>query len=616
MHQQHSTPLLVDIDGYRNVTELLTRRAEEAPQHVAFEVPTKSGDLSAPWQPISTQEFLFEVSQLAKGFMAAGVNAGDAVAIMSETRYEWAVVDLAAWFAGAVVVPIYDTASLTQVAAIFRDAEVKIAVAGGADQVDVLHQAMRETDIDTLGVWAMGPEHTGLSIPTIKDLAARAIEVSDDELELRRTAADPDSPATIVYTSGTTGDPKGAVLSHRNFIGQALNIAAAYGNVVHSGGNTIIFLPLAHVLARGLQLICIASGMRIAHLSEPAKVVATLRVLTPTFLVVVPRVLQKIQEAAAQKAADKRLSALWRAARLTAIEWGKQAEESDAGGAELPSLGLRTRHAAFDRLFFRKLRAVLGGRVDYILSGGATLDADLSLFFRGIGVPVIEGYGLTETTAPLTGNLPGSIRSGTVGAPLPGLSVRISADGEVLAQGIGVFEGYRDPEHNIGAFVDGYFRTGDLGVLDADGRLTLNGRLKDVIVTASGKTVVPTVWEGAVAAHPLISYAVMVGEGKPYLSAILLLDEESLTAWARYAGAENRIFGTTSFSEITNSRLREELQCAVDTANALVARSEQVRRFAPVAVNPGDSTLITPTMKIKRRIVLERGAHVVGNLYR
>ncbi len=616
MHQQHSTPLLVDIDGYRNVTELLTRRAEEAPQHVAFEVPAKSGDLSAPWQPISTQEFLFEVSQLAKGFMAAGVNAGDTVAIMSETRYEWAVVDLAAWFAGAVVVPIYDTASPTQVAAILRDAEIQVAVAGGADQADTLRQAIREAGVDVLGVWAMGADHTDVSIPTIKDLAARAIEVSDDELELRRTVAGPDSPATIVYTSGTTGDPKGAVLTHRNFIGQTLNIAAAYGNVVHSGGSTIIFLPLAHVLARGLQLICIASGMRIAYLSDPAKVVATLKVLTPTFLVVVPRVLQKIQEAAAQKAADKRLSALWRAARSTAIEWGKQAEETDAGGAELPSLGLRTHHAIFDRLFFRKLRAVLGGRVDYILSGGATLDADLSLFFRGIGVPVIEGYGLTETTAPLTGNLPGSIRSGTVGAPLPGLSVRISDDGEVLAQGIGVFEGYRDPEHNIGAFVDGYFRTGDLGVLDADGRLTLNGRLKDVIVTASGKTVVPTVWEGAVAAHPLISYAVMVGEGKPYLSAILLLDEEALTAWARSAGAENRTFDTTSFSEITNSRLREELQCAVDTANALVARSEQVRRFAPVAVNPVDSTLITPTMKIKRRIVFERGAHVVGNLYR
>ncbi|WP_187994396.1 long-chain fatty acid--CoA ligase [Schaalia sp. JY-X159] len=616
MHQQHSTPLLVDIDGYRNVTELLKRRAEDAPQHVAFEIPTKSGDLSAPWQPISTQEFHFEVSQLAKGFIAAGVNVGDAVAIMSETRYEWAVVDLAAWFAGAVVVPIYDTASPAQVAAIIRDADVQIAVAGSHDQIDVLRQAIRETGVDALGVWAMSGGTTGLNDPTIKDLAARATEVSDGELEQRRLAAGPNSPATIVYTSGTTGDPKGAVLTHRNFIGQALNIAAAYGDVVHPGGNTIIFLPLAHVLARGLQLICIASGMRIAHLADPAKVVATLKVLTPTFLVVVPRVLQKVQEAAAQKAADIGFSALWRAACLTAIEWGKQREETDSGSAELPSLGLRIRHAVFDRLFFRKLRAVLGGRVDYILSGGATLDADLSLFFRGIGVPVIEGYGLTETTAPLTGNLPGSIRSGTVGVPLPGLSVRISDDGEVLARGIGVFEGYRDPEHNIDAFVDGYFRTGDLGALDADGRLTLNGRLKDVIVTATGKTVVPTAWENAVAAHPLISHAVMIGEGKPYLSAILLLDPEALIAWARTAGVESQILDTTSFSEITDSRLREELQCAVDTANALVARSEQVRRFAPVAANPGDSTLITPTMKIKRRIVLERGAHVVGNLYR
>lgn len=616
MFRQHSTPLLVDIDGYRNVTELLKRRAEDAPHHVAFEVPEESGDLSAPWQPISTQDFLAEVSQLAKGFIAAGVKVGDAVAIMSETRYEWAVVDLAAWFAGAVVVPVYDTASPAQVAAIIRDADVQIAVGGSPDQTDVLRQAVRETDMDVLGVWAMSSGTRDLNDPTIKDLAARATEVSDDELEQRRLAAGPDSPATIVYTSGTTGDPKGVVLTHRNFIGQVLNIAAAYGDVVHPGGNTIIFLPLAHVLARGLQLICIASGMRIAHLADPTKVVSTLKVLTPTFLVVVPRVLQKVQEAASQKAADMGLSALWRAACLTAIEWGKQCEEIDSGSAELPSLGLRIRHSVFDRLFFRKLRAVLGGRVDYILSGGATLDADLSLFFRGIGVPVIEGYGLTETTAPLTGNLPGSIRSGTVGAPLPGLSVRISDDGEVLARGIGVFEGYRDPKHNIGAFVDGYFRTGDLGVLDTDGRLTLNGRLKDVIVTANGKTVVPTVWENAVAAHPLISDAVMIGEGRPYLSAILLLDPEVITAWAGTAGVKSQIFDTTSFDEIKDSRLLEELQCAVDTANALVARSEQVRRFAPVAATPGDNTLTTPTMKIKRRIVLERGAHVVDNLYR
>ncbi len=616
MTQQHSTPLLVDVDGYRNVTELLTKRAAEAPLHVAFEVPSAPENLTDPWRQVTTQGFLLEVSHLAKGFIAAGVQEGDAIAIMSATRYAWGVVDLAAWFAGAVVVPIYDTSSPTQVVAIVRDANVKLAVGGSPDQVRILRQAINETGVDALGVWAMDAEASAPEIPTIGELAERAAEVTDDELERRRTAAGPDSPATIVYTSGTTGEPKGAVLTHRNFLGQVLNIAAAYGEVVHSEGNTIIFLPLAHVLARGLQLICLASGMRIAHLSDPANVVAALGVLKPTFLVVVPRVLQKVQAAAAQKASDKKLSGLWRAATSTAIAWGRYSEERDAGSNAHPALGLRVRHAAFDRLFFGKLRAVLGGRVDYILSGGATLDAELSLFFRGIGVPIIEGYGLTETTAPLTGNLPGSIRSGTVGAPLPGLTVRISEDGEVLARGIGVFEGYRNPEHNVGAFIDGYFRTGDLGRLDTQGRLTLLGRLKDVIVTSNGKTVVPTVWENAAASNPLVSHAIMVGEGRSYLSALLLLDPEEVAAWAHKTGVTIGMVSDTGFDEITDARLRAELEGTIDSANALVAHSEQVRRFTLVLADLNDTTLVTPTMKIKRRIVLERGAIVVDKLYR
>jgi long-chain acyl-CoA synthetase len=613
--QQYSTPLLVAVDDYRNVTELLMRRAEAAPLHVAFEIPAASGNLTEPWRPVTTQEFLAEVSKLAKGFMAAGVLEGDAIAIMSATRYAWAVVDLAAWFAGAVVVPIYDTSSPTQVAAIVRDANVKLAVGGSADQVRILDQAIVETGVQALGVWAMDAEAAASDTPTIGDLARRADEVTDDDLERRRTAAGLDSTATIVYTSGTTGEPKGAVLTHRNFLGQVLNIAAAYGEVVRPSGNTIIFLPLAHVLARGLQLICLASGMRIAHLSDAASVVATLGVLKPTFLVVVPRVLQKIQAAAAQKASAMRLSPLWRAARSSAIVWGRYCENKDAGSADLPTFGLRQRHALFDRLFFRRLRSVLGGRVDYILSGGATLDADISLFFRGIGVPVIEGYGLTETTAPLTGNLPGSIRSGTVGRPLPGLTVRISDEGEILARGIGVFEGYRNPEHDVGAFIDGFFRTGDLGRLDEEGRLILQGRLKDVIVTSNGKTVVPMVWENAAELNPLVSHAVMVGEGRSYLSALLVLDPEEVASWARTAGVEIGMASVTGFDEITDARLRAHLQGTIDAANTLVAHSEQVRRFTLVSADLDDTTLVTPTMKIKRRVVLERGAAVVEKLY-
>lgn len=600
MPQIH-TPLLAPADGYRNVTDLLVRRAERAPDHAAFDVPVGDGS----WRQVSTAQFLADVRRLAKGFVAAGVAAGDSLAILASTRYEWAVADLAAWFAGAVVVPVYETSAPVQVAGIVRDADVVLGVGGTEAQTRLLAGAFTETGTGRLGAYAMDPRDrvTG-GIPVLDDLRARADEVTDADLEQRRTAADRDTPATIVYTSGTTGEPKGAVLTHENFLGQVLNIAAAYGEVVHERGNTIIFLPLAHVLARGLQLICLANGMRIAHLSEPSTVVETLPVLRPTFLVVVPRVLERIQAAAAQKADAAHLTRVWRAAVATAVSSGRAAERSTDGRAPAS-----VRRRLFEVLFYRRLRAVMGGRVDYILSGGARLDPEVSLFFRGIGVPVIEGYGLTETTAPLTGNLPGDIRAGTVGRPLPGSTVRIGDDGEILAKGIGVFRGYRDPAHDADAFVDGFFRTGDLGRFDADGRLVIEGRAKDVIVTSTGKTVVPAPWEFAVESDPLVSHVVMVGEGRSYLSALILLDPEEVAArGGAPAGGALR--------EVADADLRARIQRSIDAANARVARSEQVRRFVLVAADLADTTIVTPTLKIKRRVLLERGSDVVAALYR
>lgn len=596
-----STPPLAALDGYRNVTDLLIARTAAAPDHVAFEVED-----AGTWRPVTTSAFTAEVRALAKGFIARGVRVGDPIAIMAPTRYEWAVTDLASWFAGAVVVPIYDTSSPSQVDAIVADAGVRLAIGGGTEHVALLRDALAQSSGESLGAWTMDAAASG----SLADLIAAGAGVPDEELESRRTAADQADPATIVYTSGTTGDPKGVVLTHRNFLGQVLNIAAAYRDIVREDGNTVIFLPLAHVLARGLQLICLASGMRIAHLSDPSTVVATLDTLRPTFLVVVPRVLQKIQAAAAAKAADKGLSAVWDRAVSTAIAWGRRAERIDSGRSAGRDLGLALRHRFFDALFYRRLRTVMGGRVGYVLSGGAALDADISLFFRGLGVPVIEGYGLTETTAPLTGNLPGRITSGTVGPPLPGLTVRIGDDGEVLARGVGVFEGYRDPVHDESAFVDGFFRTGDLGRLDEHGNLILEGRVKDVIVTSNGKTIVPTRWESAVEADPLVSHAVMVGEGKPYLSALLVLDPEQARSDAERASS-----GPADIREVDDPSLRERLQRVVDAANALVARSEQVRRFTVVLADLDDRGLVTPTMKLKRGVVLDRAASVVDALY-
>ncbi len=572
-----STPPLADLAGYRNVTDLLVRRVAAAPEHAAFDVPEGGG----AWRPVTTARFADDVRGVAKGLIARGVEPGDAVAIMAPTRYEWAVADLAIWFAGAVVVPIYDSSAPTQVAEIVRDARVRVAFAG--DQRS--HGALADAGADVVMLDDGFPA-----------LIAAGAAVGDDALEAARTTAAPTSPATIVYTSGTSGTPKGAVLTHENFLGQVLNIAAAYSDIVRADGSTVIFLPLAHVLARGLQLICLASGMRIAHLSDPAQVVASLGVLKPTFLVVVPRILEKIVAAAGAKAAEKRLGAVWAAAERAAIAAGERAERIDDGEAVSAGLSLAARRALFDALFYRRIRGLLGGRIRYMLSGGATLPARLSLLFRGMGVPIIEGYGLTETTAPLTGNLPGSTRSGTVGIPLPGSTVRISDEGEVLAKGVGVFAGYRDAAADADAFVDGFFRTGDLGSLDERGRLTLEGRLKDVVTTAHGKTVAPARWETAIEQHPLVSSAVTVGEGRPFLTALIVVDPD--------AGAG-----------LDDDALRAALQSAVDEANALVARSEQVRRFALVGADPDDREVVTPTLKIRRRELMHRESATIDALY-
>jgi len=581
-----STPPLADLSGYRNITDLLLRRVAEAPEHIAFDVV----DADETWRQVSTTRFADEVRAVAKGLLARGLLPGEAVAIMAPTRYEWAVADLAVWFAGGVVVPVYDSSAPSQVAAIVRDADVRIAFAGDQRSRAALEHAETPAVIDL---------RDGLAA-----LAAEGVGVSDARLEDARRDAGPSSPATIVYTSGTTGTPKGVVLTHENFLGQVLNIAAAYSDIVRADGSTIIFLPLAHVLARGLQLICLANGMRIAHVSEPSAVVGSLAVLRPTFLVVVPRILEKIAAAAGAKAADKRLGRVWEAAVRTAIEVATRAEVLEDGGSPASPRLLSLRRRLFDALFYRRIRALMGGRVGYVLSGGATLPSRLSLLFRGMGIPVIEGYGLTETTAPLTGNLPGAIRSGTVGVPLPGSTVRISDQGEVLARGVGVFRGYRNPDDDTDAFVDGFFRTGDLGRLDDRGRLVLEGRVKDVVTTSGGKTIAPARWEAAIEEHPLISSAVTVGEGRPYLTALIVLDQEAVVASRGGQGVA-----------LDDPMLRADVQRAVDDANALVARSEQVRRFALVFADAEDREIVTPTLKIRRRELLNRESRTIDALY-
>lgn len=557
---------------------------------------------------MSTRQFTGQVQDLAKGLIASGVQRGETVLIMAPTQYLWAVVDQAALFAGAVVVPVYDTAPTGQLSSIIADARPVVAFAAAPEHRErlIAASALAKTEAPTIWLLESGP-HSPLSALT--DLGD---SVTDAQLEERRIEAALDDVATIVYTSGTTGSPKGVLITHRNLVGQVLNTAAAYSEVVHERGNTVLFLPLTHVLGRALQLICIANGMRVAHLSDPKEVVQALSILKPTFLVVVPRVLEKIESAAAASARDKHLLPLWRSAQRTAIEWAQYIESGDRA-----PVMLRMRRAFFDRLFYSRLRAVMGGRMEYLLSGAAVLRPDLALLFGGLGVPVIEGYGLTETTAPLTGGRPGSLIAGNVGTPLPGNEVRIAPNGEVLARGVGVIAGYRNSQQNEDAFIDGFFRTGDLGSLDETGALTLTGRLKHVIVTSTGRTISPESWEQNVEQHPMVAHAALVGNDRPYLTALVVIDTEAALSWFSERGdSAPEALNATRFADCRDGRLNEEISAAVSQANAAVSPSERAQAWTAVVLGSEQfDDFVTPTMKLKRQALLEASAPLVDELY-
>lgn len=601
----------VNLSGYRNVTDLLDHRLRAAPDHVAFDVLDAE---SGRWNRVTTAQFSEDVGAVARGLIAAGLEPGESVAIMAETRYEWAVCDLAVWYAAGVVVPIYATSAEAQVRAIVADAGVEMAIAGGEVHAASLRSALKHQGQADPLVWTMDVQ-AGADLAALVTLGRR---VPLAQVAHRRQLPDLDSIATIVYTSGTTANPKGVNLTHRNFVGQVLGVAASYEQIVTETGNTVIFLPMAHVLARALQLICIAKGMRIAHVARADQAVASLKRLRPTFLVVVPRVLQKLEAAADSKAAHVGLGAIWGAAKRTAIQVGREAEDADAGCPVGRTVADSLRYKLFDRLFYDRLRATLGGRVDYLLCGAASLSAELSLLFRGMGIPIVEGYGLSETTAPIVANLPGAIRSGAVGVPLPGSTVRISEAGEVLVRGIGVFAGYRRAEDNAGAFVEGFFRTGDLGSLDDEGRLTLQGRLKDVIVTATGKTVVPTSWEAEVEADPLIAHAMLVGEGKPYLGGLILLDAETAQLWAARhgVGALPALPADGAPLTVQHEALISEVSHVVDQANQRFSPAEQARRIVVLLADLSETSgLVTPTMKLKKSVFAQRVGAIIDGLY-
>lgn len=592
---ESSTPPRYVIDPAANATDDVVARATLSPDRPAF-----ARKVDGEWRTVTWAEFAGQVTALAGGLIAAGVEPGDRVAVMSGTRYEWVLCDLAIWTAGTVSVPVYETSSAAQVSWILSDSEAVAAIVENERCRALVEQAAPEP---LRQVWQI----EGGDLNT---LAHNGERVSTDAIERRRRGVTAESPATIVYTSGTTGRPKGCLLRHSSLLGEVRNLALADGIREHVLGehtSLLLFLPLAHIFARMVQLIAIHNGAMTAHTSDVKTVAAELESFRPTLVLAVPRVFEKFTNAARRTAAASGRARLFRAAENTAVEYSRALDHGR------PSRWLRARRRLWDRLVYRRLRAAFGGRLACAVCGGAPLSARLGHFLRGIGVPVLEGYGLTEATAGVTLNLPAAQRIGSVGRPVPGCTVRISTDGEVLVSGSSVFGGYW---HNVQetrvALDDGWLRTGDLGELDIDGFLTITGRKKDVIVTASGKNVAPAVLEDTVRQHWLVDQCVVVGDRRPYIGALVTLDRDALAEWKR----EHHIDPDATIAELRgHPELLAAIQAAVDDANRAVSHAEAIKRFRIVPVDFLVGAELTPTEKVRRDYVVTTFAHEIDALY-
>ncbi|WP_377642072.1 AMP-dependent synthetase/ligase [Oryzobacter terrae] len=592
---ENSTPLVLPATTEGSLADLPSRWATAEPDRVTFSKRAGSG-----WSDVTARTFATEVAELAKGFIAAGIAPGEVVGIMSRTRYEWTVVDFALWSAGAVPVPIYETSSTDQVEWILSDSgAVGVVVETPAHQAAV--DSVRERVAGLREVW-------GIDAGDLATLRLDGADVDDAELEARRSGLDRDALATIIYTSGTTGRPKGAQLTHGNFLTLAENTAEKLPEVIKAdGASTLLFLPLAHVFARLIEVLAVTGGVRMGHSSDLKTLLDDFAAFKPTFILAVPRVFEKVYNSAEAKAEAGGKGKIFAGATATAIAWS---EAQEAGSVPL---GLKLRHAVFDKLVYGKLRDAMGGRVQYAVSGGAPLGTRLGHFFRGIGVTILEGYGLTETTAPATVNLPSAIRIGTVGVPLPGVSVKIADDGEVLIQGVNVFRGYHGNDAATAeAIRDGWFHTGDIGDVDADGFLKITGRKKEILVTAGGKNVAPAVLEDRLRAHPLVSQCIVVGDAKPFIAALVTLDEEMYPGWAANHGLEGVPFAAAR----TDERVIAEIQKAVDDANTAVSKAESIRKFAILDTDFTEETgHLTPSLKLKRNVVMRDFGDEVDALY-
>ena len=592
------TPLVVELGRESNLNDVLADRVAATPDAVLVE---RKATPDGPWQPLTAREYDAHIVAVAKGLVARGVQPGDRVAIMARTRYEWSLLDWAIWGAGAVGVPVYETSSAEQVHWILSDSAASLVVVENAGHAAVVAQVRdRLPEVRDVLVIDEG---------AIDALVAAGADVSDAEIERRRHLATLADLATVIYTSGTTGRPKGAELTHGNFAELAVNTIRKL-EVVVTGDDvrTLLFMPLAHVFARFIHVLTVSAGAVLGHAPDTRTLVADMQSFRPTFVLSVPRVFEKIYNSAEQSAATGFRRGIFQRAAKTAIVYSRALDTP--GG---PSPWLRLRHQVADVLVLRKIRAALGGRVQWAISGGAPLGERLGHFFRGVGLRVLEGYGLTETTAPVCVNLPERTKIGTVGPALPGCGLRIADDGEIEAFGIGVFVGYLGNETaTTDAFDDGWFRTGDLGALDEDGFLTITGRKKEIIVTAGGKNVAPSVLEDRLRGHPLVSQVVVVGDQRPFIGALLTLDPEGVPGWLTAHGQP-----AMSLAEAADDPdVRASLDRAVERTNQAVSRAESIRKYR---ILPTDLTIangyLTPKLSVRRTEVLKDFAEEVEALY-
>ncbi|MGW7205999.1 AMP-dependent synthetase/ligase [Streptomyces sp. NPDC054837] len=591
-----------------STADLPFTNATEAPDAVVLR--RKQGDI---WHPVTAAAFAREVTAVAKGLIAAGLEPGGRVAVMSRTRYEWTVLDFAIWAAGGQTVPVYATSSAEQVEWIVRDSGARFVVTETAENAATVTTGTTHHQ-EQPRVWQLDAE----ALAELKTLGA---DIPDEEVTKRRTSLTPDTVATICYTSGTTGQPKGCVLTHANLHAEAANtvelLHPIFKEVTRQVASTLLFLPLAHILGRTLQIACLMARIEIGHCPsiKPDELRPALKEFRPTFLVGVPYLFEKIHDTGRATAEKIGRGASFDRADRIAVRFGEQYLDKFLDRGKGPGLGLYAAWALYDLLVYRRVRKELGGRMRYAISGGSPLDRNLNLFFYAAGIIVYEGYGLTETTAAATIVPPLKPRPGTVGPPVPGTAVRIADDGEVLIKGGIVFGAYwNNPAATDAVLTDDWFATGDLGSLDEDGYLTITGRKKDIIVTSGGKNVSPAVLEDRLRSRPPVGQCLVVGDNRPFVAALITLEPEAITHWL----SVRRMPADTPLSELVRDpRLRADVQKAVDYANEAVSRAESIRAFTLVEGEfTEDNGMLTPSLKVKRHAVLSAYAQDIEAIYR